>query len=93
MKFKRCGSCQPKDVHEKIISARYEFKVLAEFTDACKAAAIAISSGLINPINDLEPQPIAVLSDTLSSLPIECYLQLQSIEYLQLQRNFLIPKL
>ncbi len=57
-----------KDVHEKIISARYEFKVLAEFTDACKAAAIAISSGLINPISDLEPQPIAVSDSANSSL-------------------------
>ena len=57
-----------KDVHEKIISARYEFKVLAEFTDACKTAAIAISSGLINPISDLEPQPVAVSDASKSAL-------------------------
>lgn len=46
-----------KDLHEKIISARYEYKVLAEFTEACKAAAMAISAGLINPITEVEQQP------------------------------------
>lgn len=58
-----------KDIQEKIISARYEFKVLVEFTDACKAAAVAISSGLINPITDLDPQPVAIAPSTSISSP------------------------
>eukprot|EP01038_Epipyxis_sp_PR26KG_P005210 gene5210-7248_t len=45
-----------KDINEVIMKARLEYKIITEFTEACKSLALAISDGLITPLNAYEPQ-------------------------------------
>jgi protein TIF31 len=43
------------DINEKSMVAKLEYKIISEFTEACKAAAVAISEGHITPISYTDP--------------------------------------
>lgn len=48
------------DVSDKVMKAKLEYKIMHEFTEACKIAAVAISDGQISPITYTDPVQSAI---------------------------------
>lgn len=53
-------SLPERTLQEKVIKARFEYKVQMEFKESCKLMAMAVSDGLISPMNYSDDQSVHI---------------------------------